>query len=106
MSFLTICSGVPTAITSPPFSPPSGPKSIMWSAVFIKSKLCSITIIVLPVSTSLWSMSINLWTSAIWSPVVGSSKIYKVFPVAFLDNSVASFTLWASPPDNVVEGCP
>ena len=41
-----------------------------------------------------------------WSPVVGSSKIYKVFPVALLDNSVASFTLWASPPDKVVDGCP
>ena len=41
-----------------------------------------------------------------WSPVVGSSKIYKVFPVAFLESSVASFTLCASPPDNVVEGCP
>lgn len=51
-------------------------------------------------------MSTNLWTSAIWSPVVGSSKMYSVFPVALLDNSVASLTLCASPPDNVVDGCP
>ena len=78
----------------------------MWSQVLIKSKLCSITIIVLPVSTSLCNIFTNLWTSAIWRPVVGSSNIYKVFPVALFDNSVASLTLWASPPDNVVEGCP
>jgi len=78
----------------------------MWSQVFIKSKLCSITIAVFPVSTSLCKISTNLWTSAIWSPVVGSSNIYKVFPVALLDNSVASFTRCASPPDKVVELCP
>ena len=78
----------------------------MWSQVFIKSRLCSITIIVFPVSTSLCKISTNLWTSAICSPVVGSSKMYKVFPVAFLESSVANFTRWASPPDNVVEGCP
>ena len=41
-----------------------------------------------------------------WSPVVGSSKMYKVLPVALFDNSVASLTLCASPPDNVVEDCP
>ena len=60
LSFFTICSGVPTAIISPPPSPPSGPKSIIWSAVFIKSKLCSITIIVFPVSTNLCNISTSL----------------------------------------------
>lgn len=40
------------------------------------------------------------------SPVVGSSRMYSVFPVAFFDSSVASFTRWASPPDRVVDGCP
>ena len=59
-----------------------------------------------PVSTNLCKISTNLWTSAIWRPVVGSSKIYKVFPVAFFDNSVANFTRCASPPDKVVDGCP
>ena len=72
----------------------------------MKSILCSITTTEFPVSTNLCKISINLWTSSIWSPVVGSSKIYRVFPVAFFDNSVASFTLCASPPDNVVEDCP
>ena len=38
------------------------------------------------------------------SPVVGSSNIYNVFPVARFESSVASFTLCASPPDNVVDG--
>ena len=32
--------------------------------------------------------------------------MYNVFPVAFLDSSVASFTRCASPPDSVVDGCP
>ena len=108
-SFFRLCKFVLVirqAITSPPESPPSGPKSIMWSHVFIRSKLCSITIIVFPVSTSLCKMFTSLWTSAMWSPVVGSSKIYNVFPVALFDSSVASFTLCASPPDNVVDGCP
>jgi len=59
-----------------------------------------------PVSTNLCSISTNLWTSAMCNPVVGSSSIYNVFPVAFLDSSVASFTLCASPPESVVEGCP
>ena len=106
LSFFIICSGVPVATISPPLSPPSGPKSIIWSAVFIKSRLCSITTIVFPVSTSLCRISTNLWTSAIWSPVVGSSNIYNVFPVGLLESSVASFILCASPPDSVVEGCP
>ena len=39
-------------------------------------------------------------------PVVGSSKINKVLPVSFLYNSEANFTLWASPPDNIVDGWP
>jgi len=29
-----------------------------------------------------------------------------VFPVDLLDSSVASFILWASPPERVVAGCP
>jgi hypothetical protein len=35
-------------------------------------------------------------------PVVGSSNMYKVCPVARLDSSLASFTRWASPPLRVV----
>lgn len=41
-----------------------------------------------------------------YSSVVGSSRIYTVFPVLLRLNSVASLILWASPPDNVVDGCP
>ena len=87
-------------------SPPSGPKSIMWSQVFIKSRLCSITIMLFPVSTRRCKISTNLCTSAMCSPVVGSSKMYNVFPVGFFDSSVANFTRCASPPDKVVDGCP
>ena len=53
----------------------------MISAVLITSKLCSITSTLFPASTNLCSTSISLSTSAKWSPVVGSSRIYIVFPV-------------------------
>src|SRR5205085_7908763 len=45
------CSGGPVTTTSPPASPPSGPRSITQSAVLITSRLCSITRTVLPVLT-------------------------------------------------------
>ena len=43
------CSGVPAATTVPPRSPPSGPRSMIQSAVLITSRLCSITSTVLPI---------------------------------------------------------
>ena len=46
--FLDNSSTVPCATTVPPPSPPSGPRSITQSAHLTTSKLCSITIIVLP----------------------------------------------------------
>src|SRR3990170_9049293 len=45
-------SGVPVAITSPPSSPPPGPRSTIQSACLMTSRLCSITSTVLPLSTS------------------------------------------------------
>ena len=45
-------SGVPSATTRPPRLPPSGPRSISQSAVLITSRLCSMTMTVLPWSTS------------------------------------------------------
>ena len=44
--------------------------------------------------------------SAECSPTVGSSRIYNVCSLPFFESSVASFTLWASPPERVVAGCP
>ena len=41
-------SGVPETRISPPPLPPSGPRSTIQSAVFITSRLCSITTMVLP----------------------------------------------------------
>ena len=46
-SFAT-SSGVPSAMTNPPPDPPSGPRSMIQSALLITSRLCSITMIVLP----------------------------------------------------------
>ena len=50
--FAATSSGVPSATTWPPPAPPSGPMSIIQSAVLITSRLCSITTIVLPASRS------------------------------------------------------
>jgi len=44
----TTCSGFPSATISPPRTPPSGPRSMIQSAVLITSRLCSITTTELP----------------------------------------------------------
>ena len=85
----------------PPSSPPSGPRSIMWSATFITSKLCSITITVSPLSTILFRIASNFLISWLWRPVVGSSNINILLPVGFFWSSFASLTRDASPPDKV-----
>ena len=63
------------AITRPPSSPPSGPRSMIRSETLITSRLCSITTIELPASTSRWSTSSSRWMSAKCRPVVGSSRM-------------------------------
>ena len=52
-----ISSGVPVAIRSPPLWPPSGPRSMTWSAVLITSRLCSITTTEWPLSTRRFRLS-------------------------------------------------
>ena len=74
----------------------------MWSAILMTSKLCSITTTVSPPSTSFCSTSKSLRISSACSPVVGSSRMYNVFPVLRRANSVANLTRCASPPDKVV----
>ena len=90
----------------PPALPPSGPRSMMWSAHLMRSRLCSMTMTVLPASTSFCSTSMRRWTSAMWRPVVGSSRIYTVLPVLRRASSLASLTRCASPPERVVALCP
>ena len=63
-------------------------------ANLITSRLCSIIITVLPLSTSFSITFINIRMSSKCNPVVGSSNIYRVFPVSRLANSVASLTRW------------
>src|SRR6266446_4079897 len=60
---LAISSGVPCTTISPPASPPSGPKSIIQSAVLMTSRLCSMTSRVFPEARSLKSTSSSLATS-------------------------------------------
>ena len=103
---LAMSAGVPCPTIWPPPSPPSGPKSISQSAHLIKSMLCSMVITVFFFSTSPPRTEIHFLMSSKCKPVVGSSKIYKVLPVPFLESSVANFTLCASPPDNEVAACP
>ena len=93
-------------MTLPPLCPASGPRSITQSEFLIKSRLCSIITIVLPLSTNLCNTLKSAAQSSKDSPVVGSSSKYNVLPVARLDSSVASLTLWASPPERVVAGWP
>ena len=50
-------SGVPAATIVPPRVPPSGPRSMIQSAVLMTSRLCSMTSTVLPRSTSRCSTS-------------------------------------------------
>ena len=93
-----ISSGVPSAIISPPSFPPSGPRSMTQSDSSITSSWCSITTTVFPILTR-WSKTfISLSTSWGCSPVVGSSKRYRVLPAVLVESSLASFSLWASPP--------
>src|SRR4051812_44710354 len=101
-----ISSGGPAPRTSPPRCPPSGPRSMIQSAHFIISKLCSITTRVFPASRSFISTCKSFSISATCSPVVGSSRIYTVRPVAFFASSVANLTRCASPPERVVPACP
>ena len=90
----------------PPPSPPSGPKSIIWSATFITSRLCSITITVSLLSTIFCKIASKRLISSVCRPVVGSSSTNRVLPVAFFCNSLANFTLSASPPHRVGALCP
>ena len=89
---LATSSGVPAERRRPPLRPPSGPMSMIWSASLITSRLCSMISTVLPRSTSFCNTSIRMRISSKCSPVVGSSRMYMVFPVSRLLSSVANFT--------------
>src|SRR4029453_16818061 len=71
----TIRSGGPVPTISPPRSPPSGPRSMIQSAHLIISRLCSITITVLPALRSFINTCSNFSMSAKCNPVVGSSSV-------------------------------
>ena len=104
---LTKFSTVPVYTISPPFSPPYGPRSIIWSADLIKSMLCSTTIMECPNSIRRLKDFISFFMSWKCNPVVGSSKINKVFSLLFpLSKKEASLILWASPPERVDEDYP
>ncbi len=84
--------GVPVATTVPPPSPPSGPRSMMWSAHFITSRLCSIMMMVLPRSMSWLNDFIRVFMSWKCRPVVGSSKMNNVWLFFSPLKKLASFT--------------
>ena len=68
-------SGVPSAMTKPPSSPPSGPRSMTQSADLMTSRLCSMTSNDPPPSMSLRKAARSFCTSSKWRPVVGSSRM-------------------------------
>ena len=79
---------------------------MIQSADLITSRLCSITITVLPRSTSRCSTASSLRMSSKCRPVVGSSSRYSVLPVSTRASSVASLMRCASPPESVVDDWP
>lgn len=87
-------------------APPSGPMSTIQSEVLMTSRLCSMTMTVLPLSTRPLMTLSNLRMSSKCRPVVGSSRMYTVRPVDRFCSSAASFTRCASPPDSVGAGWP
>ena len=98
--------GVPVATTSPPPSPPSGPRSMMWSAHLMTSVLCSMTITEWPWSMSSCRAESNRRISWKWRPVVGSSKMKSVPVLVARAMWEASLRRWDSPPERVVTGWP
>ena len=88
LCFFFNCSGVPAKTILPPFFPPSGPITMMWSAILMTSMLCSMMITVLPLLTNRSITCNNCSMSWKLSPVVGSSRIYNVFHVSFSFNIV------------------
>ena len=89
----------PLAMISPPCSPAPGPMSITQSAVRIVSSSCSTTRTVFPRSRSRVSVAINFALSRWWSPIDGSSRMYRT-PIRVVPIWVASRIRWASPPDS------
>ena len=79
---------------------------MIQSAVLTTSRLCSITMTVLPAATRRWSTCSSLRMSSKCRPVVGSSNTYSVLPVARLCSSEASLMRCASPPESVGAGWP
>ena len=71
------------------------------------SVLCSMIMMECPISIKARKETKSFVMSWKCSPVVGSSKINKVFPCDLpLPKKEASFTRWASPPLNVLDDCP
>ena len=68
--------GVPSAITSPPWTPAAGPMSITWSAVRMASSSCSTTSTELPRSRNSLRLFSRRVLSRWCSPMEGSSSTY------------------------------
>ncbi|SHU23624.1 Uncharacterised protein [Mycobacteroides abscessus subsp. abscessus] len=66
---------MPSATTVPPPEPPSGPISMIQSDVLMTSRLCSMTMTVLPLSTRPLITVSSLRMSSKCKPVVGSSRM-------------------------------
>ena len=99
--FLRIFLRLPSATTSPPWTPAFTPISIIWSACLIASSSCSTTITVFPRSLNLNSVLISCWLSFLWMPIYGSSRTYKT-PVNPEPIWLANLILWLSPPDKLL----
>ncbi len=71
---LEICSGDPVAMILPPCFPPPGPRSMMWSAWRMMSRLCSTMMSEFPASRRSLRAVRRISMSLKCRPVVGSSR--------------------------------
>ena len=96
-------SGVPVATIVPPPSPPSGPRSMIWSAHLMTSRLCSMTRTVLPGVDELLQHVEQLAGRRACAGRSSARRGYRsCCRWSGAASSVASFTRWASPPESVV----
>ena len=91
---------VPWKSSSPPFTPASGPMSIIWSAARITFSSFSTTMTVLPRFFKALSTSISRSVSRGCSPMLGSSKMY-MEPTKADPSEVANLMRWYSPPERL-----
>ena len=101
----SVCSwsGVPSAITVPPFAPAPGPSSMTQSALRMSSRSCSTTTTELPLAARAVIVFRSPTTLLGCSPTEGSSSTYSI-PVVLSRTVEVSSMRCRSPVDSEAPG--